>query len=190
MRRVVKLLCILTVLAAISGCAGKSATVTVQHEGLAADSASRALEQLRRYAGLSASEYRNLATQMGVTTRVSEKAGTSLGALAKQAAVATAAYMSLRTAASLVSQTFADFRDYQSALVDMPKVTDQDLGTIDAAIKAMHTDPYLPANVITHFGVVIGINQFIHQVDKRRCEAPRLTSEWRPSFRGFYRWRG
>jgi len=55
---------------------------------------------------------------------------------------------------------------------------------------AMHTDPYLPANVITHFGVVIGINQFIHQVDKRRCEAPRLTSEWRPSFRGFYRWRG
>jgi len=31
MRRVVKLLCILTVLAAISGCAGKSATVTVQH---------------------------------------------------------------------------------------------------------------------------------------------------------------
>jgi len=107
------------------------------HEGLAADSASRALEQLRRYAGLSASEYRNLATQMGVTTRVSEKAGTSLGALAKQAAVATAAYMSLRTAASLVSQTFADFRDYQSALVDMPKVTDQDLGTIDAAIKAM-----------------------------------------------------
>lgn len=106
-------------------------------EGLAADSASRALEQLRRYAGLSASEYRNLATQMGVTTRASEKAGTSLGTLAKQAAVATAAYLSLRTAASLVSQTFADFRDYQSALVDMPKVTDQDLGKIDAAIKAM-----------------------------------------------------
>ena len=31
MRRVARLLCILTVLAAISGCAGKPATVTVQH---------------------------------------------------------------------------------------------------------------------------------------------------------------
>lgn len=117
-------------------------------DGLAADAASRALENLRRYAGLTTREYRELAAQMGVATRETDKSTSSMAALAKQAALAAAAYLSFRAAVGVVSSSFADFREYESALTDMAKVTDQSLSDIDAAIKAMPRELGDPTSLV------------------------------------------
>ena len=106
-------------------------------DGLAADSASRALDQLKRYAGLTSKEYASLAGKIGVVARESEKASLSLGSLAKRAGAAALAYLSFREGARVSSDAFASFREYESALTDMARVTDESLGSVDARIKAM-----------------------------------------------------
>lgn len=116
--------------------------------GMAADAASRSLEQLRRTAGLTTQEYRRLADQMGVSTRETDRATSSFGSLAKKVAVVTAAYVSFRAVSGAVSSSFADFREYESALTDMAKVTDQSLADIDAAIKAMPRDLGDPTSLV------------------------------------------
>lgn len=106
-------------------------------QGMAADSAARSLDNLRRYAGLTANEYQHLAAKMGIATRESDKASLSLAGLVKRAGAAAAAYVSLREGARAAGDAFGQFAGYESDLTDMAKVTDQSLSEIDAAIKAM-----------------------------------------------------
>jgi len=106
-------------------------------DGLAADTASRALQNLKRYAGLTASEYASLAAKLGVASKESNKAGLSLSALTKRATAAAAAFFSVRAGLHAAGEAFNQFMGYESSLVDMGKVTHQSLAEIDAAIKGM-----------------------------------------------------
>jgi len=106
-------------------------------DGLAADAASRALQNLKRYAGLTASEYTNLAAKLGVASKEGNKAGLSLSSLAKRATATAAAFFSVRAGLHAAGEAFNQFMGYESSLIDMGKVTNQNLAEIDAAIKGM-----------------------------------------------------
>jgi TP901 family phage tail tape measure protein len=106
-------------------------------QGLAADSASRALDNLRRYAGLTSQEYERLAARMGVAAKEGDKASLSLAGIAKRAGAAAAAYVSLREGVSLANSSFMSFLGYEADLTDMARVTSQSLGEVDATIKAL-----------------------------------------------------
>ncbi|UJX40390.1 phage tail tape measure protein [Desulfovibrio sp. JY] len=106
-------------------------------KGMAADAASRSLEQLRRTAGLTTQEYKRMAVQLGVTTKASDKAGLSLSTLAKRAGAAAAAYLSIRESLRVTGDAFSQFANYQADLTDMGKVTTESLDAIDAKMKAM-----------------------------------------------------
>lgn len=124
-------------------------------DGLAADSASRALENLRRYAGLTAAEYQNLAAKMGIATREGDKSATSFASLAKQVAVAAAAYVSLREAVQLMGGAFGQFMDYESALTDMGRVTSDSLESVDATIKALPREMGDPTSMMQAYYQVL-----------------------------------
>ncbi|OLN31329.1 Tail length tape measure protein [Desulfovibrio sp. DV] len=106
-------------------------------EGMAADTATRALDNLRKYAGLTAQEYTNLAAKMGVATRESDKASISLAGIAKRAGAVAAAYLSMREGARAAGQAFMDFVGYEANLTDMSRVTTDSLESIDATIKGL-----------------------------------------------------
>ncbi|MGD9643919.1 MAG: phage tail tape measure protein [Elusimicrobiales bacterium] len=108
--------------------------------GLAADSATRALDNLKRYAGLTTAEYKRLANQLGVTANIVEKSAFSFEKLAKKATSLAAAYLSVREGVRIAGNAFNEFAGYEGALTDMAKVTSQSLGEIDAAIKALPRD--------------------------------------------------
>lgn len=106
-------------------------------DGMAADTATRALDNLRKYAGLTAQEYSNLAAKMGVATRESDKASLSLAGLAKRAGAVAAAYLSVREGARAAGDAFMAFVGYEAALTDMARVTTDSLEGVDATIKAL-----------------------------------------------------
>lgn len=107
-------------------------------QGLAADSASRALNTLARNAGLTQKEVRQLEKQMGLTEQRMDKLSSTAGAVGKKLLAVGAAYASWRAVSGIISATTRDFAEFESALVDMGKVTSQ--ATADIERMAMGMD--------------------------------------------------
>lgn len=112
--------------------------------GFAADSASRVLDNLTKHAGLTKKELAGLEKQLGLVRKentsfasASLKVEDGLGRLTKRAAGAAAAYLTFQKASQLTGDSLTSFREYETALTDMSKVTDRSLSAIAADIAAL-----------------------------------------------------
>ena len=105
--------------------------------GMGADAAAKACSNVAKYMGLTKNEAADLERTLGIASKQSDKSANSFASLAKKAAVAAAAYVSFRAAVGLIGDSFTSFKDYESALTDMARVTDESLSAIDARIKAL-----------------------------------------------------
>lgn len=105
--------------------------------GLAADSASRSLNTLARNAGLTSKEVRELEKRMGLTEQRMQKLGNAAGMVGKRLLAVGAAYASWRALSNIVGTATRDFAEFESALVDMGKVTSQSRKEIEAMAMGM-----------------------------------------------------
>ncbi len=73
---------------------------------------------------------------------------------------------------------------YTIAIRDWQKIE----GPEEGAVVAMANDPEAP-EAVTHFGVCIGGNRFLHTLEKIKSCTMRLDDPfWSRKIRGFYKW--
>eukprot|EP01022_Parablepharisma_sp_SALTPOND_P012611 TRINITY_DN1622_c0_g2_i2.p1 TRINITY_DN1622_c0_g2~~TRINITY_DN1622_c0_g2_i2.p1 ORF type:complete len:1753 (+),score=500.12 TRINITY_DN1622_c0_g2_i2:36814-42072(+) len=123
--------------------------------GLAADSASNALDRVARSAGLTEKEIRQLERQMGLTERRMSKLDTIAGAVGKRMLAVGAAYASWQAISGIVGATTQDFAEFESALTDMGKVTDENRAKIEAMAMTMDRALGDPTSLVRGYYQVI-----------------------------------